>query len=96
MTATQANVYAGIDTHQNTNHVAIINEVGKKLGDREFPTTSTGYAELLAFVLTFGTIIAVGIEGTASLRGRHHRLPAHTEHPRQGSHPPQPANPPGR
>ena len=66
MTAPKANVYAGIDTHQNTNHVGIINEVGKKLGDEEFPTTSTGYQALLDFVLAFGTIIAIGIEGTAS------------------------------
>lgn len=66
MTGTTTNVYAGIDTHQNTNHVGIINEVGKKLGDREFPTTMTGYRDLLAFILSFGTILAVGIEGTAS------------------------------
>lgn len=66
MTGTTTNVYAGIDTHQNTNHVGIINEVGKKLGDREFPTTMAGYRDLLAFVLYFGTILAVGIEGTAS------------------------------
>lgn len=66
MTATPPNVYAGIDTHQNTNHVGIINEVGKKLADKEFPTTSTGYQDLLTFILTFGNIIAIGIEGTAS------------------------------
>lgn len=66
MTPTQANVYVGIDTHQNTNHVGIINEVGKKLGDKEFPTTSTGYQALLTFILSFGTLLAVGIEGTAS------------------------------
>ncbi|GAA1848527.1 IS110 family transposase [Brevibacterium marinum] len=66
MTAPRPNVYAGIDTHQNTNHVGIINEVGKKLGDQEFPTTGIGYQSLLDFVLTFGTIIAIGIEGTAS------------------------------
>jgi transposase len=66
MTAPRPNVYAGIDTHQNTNHVSIINEVGKKLGAKEFPTTSTGYQALLDFILTFGTIIAIGIEGTAS------------------------------
>lgn len=66
MTAPETNVYVGIDTHQNTNHVGIINEVGKKLGDKEFPTTSTGYQALLDFILTFGAIIAIGIEGTAS------------------------------
>ncbi|SMY05236.1 MULTISPECIES: IS110 family transposase [Brevibacterium] len=66
MTGTPTNVYAGIDTHQNTNHVGITNEIGKKLGDKEFPTTSTGYTALLNFILSFGTILAVGIEGTAS------------------------------
>ncbi|MDN5806207.1 MAG: transposase [Brevibacterium sp.] len=60
MSAPAANVYAGIATHQNTNLVGIINGVGKKLGDGEFSTTSTGYEELLTFILTFGTIIAVG------------------------------------
>lgn len=66
MTATPVNVYAGIDTHQATNHVGIINEVGKKLGDRGFPTTSNGYQALLDFIASFGTIFAVRIEGTAS------------------------------
>lgn len=66
MTGPQTNVYAGIDTHQNTNHVGIINELGKRLADREFPTTIAGYHDLLTFVLSFGTIIAIGVEGTAS------------------------------
>lgn len=66
MTANTTNVYAGIDTHQGTNHVGIVNEVGKKLGGKEFPTTSSGYEALLDFVLAFGAIIAIGIEGTAS------------------------------
>ena len=59
-------MYAGIDTHQSTNHVGIISEIGKKLGDKEFPTTSAGYQALLAFIASFGTILAIGIEGTAS------------------------------
>ncbi|MDN6170511.1 IS110 family RNA-guided transposase [Brevibacterium aurantiacum] len=66
MTGTPPNVYAGIDTHQATNHVGIVNELGKKLGDKEFPTTSTGYKDLLKFIVAFGTLLAVGIEGTAS------------------------------
>lgn len=66
MTGPQTNVYAGIDTHQTTHHVGIINELGKRLADREFPTTTAGYRDLLTFILSFGTIIAVGIEGTAS------------------------------
>ena len=66
MTGSAANVYAGIDTHQGTHHVGIVSEVGRKLGDCEFPATRAGYADLLSFVLTFGTVIAIGVEGTAS------------------------------
>lgn len=66
MTTTGPNVYAGIDTHADTHHVAVIDELGRKLGDDEFTTTSTGYQQILAFLLTFGTLVRVGIEGTAS------------------------------
>lgn len=66
MTTTGPNVYAGIDTHADTHHVAVIDEVGRKLGDDEFTTTSTGYQQILAFLLTFGTLVRVGIGGTAS------------------------------
>lgn len=66
MTTTGPNVYAGIDTHADTHHVAIIDELGGELGDAEFTTTSAGYRQILAFILTFGALIRVGIEGTAS------------------------------
>ncbi|MCQ9387031.1 IS110 family transposase [Brevibacterium moorei] len=59
-------VYAGIDTHADTHHVAIIDELGRKLDDAEFPTTPAGYAAILAFITTLGTLRKVGIEGTAS------------------------------
>lgn len=59
-------VVGGIDTHEDTIHVAAINERGTQLGDREFPTTRPGYRRALAFLESFGEIAVIGIEGTAS------------------------------
>lgn len=66
MKSADLQVYAGIDTHADTNHVAIISQLGHKLADAQFPTTGNGYHELLKFVLSFGQILRIGIEGTAS------------------------------
>ena len=59
-------VYLGIDTHKHTHRVAVIDTLGRQLGDQEFPATSAGYLALLKFVLDFGPLIRAGIEGTAS------------------------------
>lgn len=59
-------VIAGIDTHADTHHAAVINTTGQHLGDAEFPTTAAGYAALTAFLTAFGTITRVGVEGTGS------------------------------
>lgn len=66
MPTTKPNVYAGIDTHANTHHVAVIDELGRHLDDHEFPTTTQGLTAIYAFLISFGTLIRVGIEGTAS------------------------------
>ncbi|MGW4094121.1 IS110 family transposase [Nocardia sp. NPDC004750] len=59
-------IYAGVDTHAGTHHVAIVNEHGKKVADREFPTTSAGYAAIERWVTSFGLLARIGIEGTGS------------------------------
>jgi len=41
-------VTGGIDTHGQTHHAAVLDHVGRQLGDREFPTTPAGYRQLLA------------------------------------------------
>ncbi|MEV0299482.1 IS110 family transposase [Nocardia sp. NPDC050710] len=64
--AAQPVVYAGVDTHADTHHVGIVNEHGKKLADREFPTTATGYAAMEQWVVSFGQVARIGIEGTGS------------------------------
>ncbi|OKI61662.1 hypothetical protein A6A27_27700 [Micromonospora sp. CB01531] len=52
----------GVDTH----HAAMIDSNGGLLADAEFPATTAGYAELLAWMRSFGRLLAVGVEGTGS------------------------------
>jgi transposase len=59
-------VYAGIDTHDDSIHVAVISAQGRDLDDREFPTSTDGYRRALAFVASHGDTICIGIEGTSS------------------------------
>ncbi|MDQ1051561.1 IS110 family transposase [Streptomyces sp. V4I2] len=49
-----------------THHAAVVDPIGRHLGDAQFPTTSDGYRALLAWLLSFGTVLAVGVEGTGS------------------------------
>jgi transposase len=59
-------VTGGVDTHGATNHAAVIDHVGRHLADREFPTTATGYRDLLIFLKGFGVLRQVGVEGTGT------------------------------
>ena len=56
--------YAGVDTHADTHHVAVVDGLGRRLADCEFVTTSAGYRQLLAWLLTHGQVSGVGVEGT--------------------------------
>ena len=48
-------------------HVAAaLDPVGGLLGVREFPATAAGYAELLGWLSSFGTVALAGVEGTGS------------------------------
>jgi transposase len=66
MPRTDQKVTAGVDTHGRTHHGGVIDEVGRELGDREFPATPAGYRQLLAWLTRFGILISVGVEGTGS------------------------------
>jgi transposase len=60
-------VVAGVDTHSQTHHVAVLDAAtGALLGDRQFPATQSGYRAILTFVLTFGPLARFGVEGTNS------------------------------
>ena len=63
---TRRTVVAGVDTHKDTHHVAVLASTGARLGDVKVPATPQGYEQLLGFVRSFGQITLVGIEGTNS------------------------------
>lgn len=66
MTILVREVIAGVDTHADTHHAAVIDTNGKRLDDMQFPTTHGGYAALVGFITSFGAVIRVGVEGTGS------------------------------
>ena len=59
-------VVAGVDTHGDTHHVAVLSMIGGELGDQEFPATAAGYTALLDWLQCHGTVVRVGVEGTSS------------------------------
>lgn len=62
-----AAVVAGVDTHKDTHHVAVLaTGTGARLGDLKVPATPAGYKRLLGFVASFGVIALIGVEGTNS------------------------------
>lgn len=65
-TARRDQIIAGVDTHADTIHVAVIDKRGRDLGDCEFPTTPSGYRAALAFIAEHGRLDRIGVEGTSS------------------------------
>lgn len=59
-------IVAGVDTHADNHHVAVLDLSGRRLGDRQIPATAAGYDRLLTYLGSLGNIQLVGIEGTSS------------------------------
>jgi transposase len=59
-------VTGGVDTHADEHVAAALSHIGGLLGTKSFPTTPAGYARLLAWLRSFGTVGLVGVEGTGS------------------------------
>jgi transposase len=59
-------VTAGVDTHGDTHHAAVVDSVGRHLSDREFPATPVGYRRLVAWLMAAGDVQRVGVEGTGT------------------------------
>ena len=59
-------VIGGVDTHADIHVAAACDPLGAVLGTESFPTTPTGYRRLLAFLVSFGPVTVVGVEGTGS------------------------------
>jgi transposase len=56
----------GVDTHADQHVAAALDPHGLLLGTHSIPTTTTGYAALLAWASDYGPIERVGIEGSGS------------------------------
>ncbi|MDQ6840307.1 MAG: IS110 family transposase [Actinomycetota bacterium] len=59
-------VTGGVDTHADNHVAAALDGIGGVLGTESFPTTPAGYANLLAWLGSFGAIAVIGVEGTGS------------------------------
>uniref|UniRef100_UPI0026D50752 hypothetical protein n=1 Tax=Micromonospora echinaurantiaca TaxID=47857 RepID=UPI0026D50752 len=66
MAAKKRSVIGGVDTHRATHHAAIIDSAGGLLADAAFPVNSDGYADLLAWMRSFGRLIAVESKALAA------------------------------
>ena len=55
----------GVDSHQDSIHVAVITEFGQPVADEEFPTTTAGSRRAVAWLIEHGPLRSVGIEGTS-------------------------------
>ena len=53
-TSDGAMVVGGVDCHSQVHHAVALDETGRRLGDRGFPATSAGYADLLGWLRGFG------------------------------------------
>ena len=59
-------VIGGVDTHKHTHYAAAIDPNGRLLGHEEFPANATGYAQLLSWLRSLGSIVTVGVESSGS------------------------------
>ena len=66
MTSADRFVTGGVDTHRDFHVAAALDHLGGVLATAQFPTTMAGYRSLLSWLASFGTVDAVGVEGTGS------------------------------
>ena len=59
-------IVAGVDTHLDLHHAAVISLSGELLGTRSFATTRAGYRAMLAWFRSYGEVIRVGVEQTGT------------------------------
>jgi transposase len=59
-------VTGGVDTHRDLHVAAALGHLGGLVGTATFPTTPAGYRDLLGWLVGFGEVVSVGVEGTGS------------------------------
>ena len=67
MTATRSTVTVGVDTHAEVHVAAVVcNDTQRLLGVESFATTSKGLDRLWDWMIGYGAVDAVGVEGTGT------------------------------
>jgi transposase len=59
-------VTGGVDTHADVHVAAAVDGNGGVLGVRSFATTPAGFRELHGWLIDFGAVTRVGVEGTGA------------------------------
>jgi transposase len=59
-------VTGGVDTHADSHVAAAVDDNGGMLGVESFPSTEAGFEDLLGWLVGFGPVTQVGVEGTGS------------------------------
>lgn len=59
-------IVVGVDTHKDTNALAVLNQDSRRIGAAEFATTGAGIAAAIAWAQTLGVVVMWAIEGTGS------------------------------
>jgi transposase len=59
-------ITGGVDTHADTHVAAAVDHNGGMLGVESFPADAGGYEDLLGWLVDFGEVEKVGVEGTGS------------------------------
>ena len=59
-------VLLGVDTHKDLHVAAVLTVAGVLLAHKAFPTTATGYDDLVGWARSFGVVDRAGVEGTGS------------------------------
>jgi transposase len=59
-------ITGGVDTHLDTHVAAVVDSNGGLLGVESFPTTTVGFAALQDWLVSFGALARVGVEGTGA------------------------------
>lgn len=66
MTDPNQKVYSGVDTHLDVNVAAVIDETGRLLGTRTFPTSPLGLRRLERWIAGHDSVATIGVEGTGT------------------------------
>src|SRR3954447_9280993 len=62
----RSDVIVGVDTHKDQHVAVALDGLGGSLDDRVIVAANGGYAELLAWALGLGRVVAFGVEGCGS------------------------------